>query len=103
MRIKGVLDISGIHEFKYIPDEKLWFPTNKTFKIVKGKNDDDIKILGGTIQFDGDVEQDFKERKKVASDFTYLLSQSNNFEIQYNIPIQIKKPAIYIKNSFSLS
>ena len=97
MRIKGVLDISGIHEFKYIPDEKLWFPTNKTFKIVKGKNDDDIKILGGTIQFDGDVEQDFKERKKVASDFTYLLSQSNNFEIQYNIPIQIKKPAIYIE------
>nr|WP_315178248.1 DUF5686 family protein [uncultured Flavobacterium sp.] len=97
MRIKGVLDISGIHDFKYIPNEKLWFPTDKTFKIVKGKNDDDIKILGGTIQFDGDVEQDFKERKKVASDFTYLLSHTNNFEIQYNIPIQIKKSAIYIE------
>ncbi|TDE54917.1 DUF5686 family protein [Flavobacterium sp. GT3P67] len=97
MRIKGVLDISGIHDFKYIPNEKLWFPTDKTFKIVKGKNDDDIKILGGTIQFDGDVERDFKERKKVASDFTYLLSHTNNFEIQYNIPIQIKKSAIYIE------
>lgn len=97
MRIKGVLDISGIHDFKYIPDEKLWFPTNKTFKIVKGKNDDDIKILGGTIQFDGDVKENFKERKKVASDFTYLLSQTNNFEIQYNIPTQIKKSAIYIE------
>ncbi|MDI6032234.1 DUF5686 family protein [Flavobacterium sp. LB2P84] len=97
MRIKGILDISGIHDFKYIPSEKLWFPTDKTFKIVKGKNDDDIKILGGTIQFDGDVEQDFKERKKVASDFTYLLSHTNNFEIQYNIPIQIKKSAIYIE------
>ncbi|MFV8345226.1 DUF5686 family protein [Flavobacterium sp. ZB4P13] len=97
MRIKGVLDISGIHDFKYIPNEKLWFPTKKTFKIVKGKNDDDIKILGGTIQFDGDVERDFKERKKVASDFTYLLSHTNNFEIQYNIPIQIKKSAIYIE------
>ncbi|TDE31791.1 carboxypeptidase-like regulatory domain-containing protein [Flavobacterium ranwuense] len=97
MRIKGVLDISGIHDFKYIPNEKLWFPTDKTFKIVKGKNDEDIKILGGTIQFDGDVERDFKERKKVASDFTYLLSHTNNFEIQYNIPIQIKKSAIYIE------
>ena len=97
MRIKGVLDISGIHDFKYIPNEKLWFPTDKTFKIVKGKNDDDIKILGGTIQFDGDVEQDFKERKKVASDFTYLLSHTNNFEIQYNTTIQIKKSAIYIE------
>ena len=97
MRIKGVLDISGIHDFKYIPSDKLWFPTDKTFKIVKGKNDDDIKILGGTIQFDGDVEQDFKERKKVASDFTYLLSHTNNFEIQYNTTIQIKKSAIYIE------
>jgi hypothetical protein len=97
MRIKGVLDISGIHDFKYIPNEKLWFPMDKTFKIVKGKNDDDVKILGGTIQFDGDVERDFKERKKVASDFTYLLSHTNNFEIQYNIPIQIKKSAIYIE------
>ncbi|RDI57014.1 DUF5686 family protein [Flavobacterium glaciei] len=97
MRIKGVLDISGIHDFKYIANENLWFPTDKTFKIVKGKNDDDIKILGGTIQFDGDVEQNFKKRKKVASDFTYLISHTNNFEIQYNTPIQIKKSAIYIE------
>ena len=97
MRIKGVLDISGIHEFQYLPKEQLWFPSNKTFKIVKGKNDDDLKILGGTIQFDGDVEKDFKARKKEASDYIYLLSQSNNFDIQYNIPIQIKKAAIYIE------
>jgi hypothetical protein len=46
MRIKGVLDISGTHEFEYIPQEEIWFPIRKTFKIVKGKNDDDIKILG---------------------------------------------------------
>jgi hypothetical protein len=64
MRIKGVLDISGTHEFEYIPQEEIWFPIRKTFKIVKGKNDDDIKILGGTIQFDGDVEKDFQTRKK---------------------------------------
>lgn len=96
MRIKGVLDISGIHDFKYMPNENLWFPTDKTFKIVKGKNDDDIKILGGTIKFDGDVEKDFKKRKKEASDYTYLLSQTNNFDIHYNTPIEIKKPSIYI-------
>jgi hypothetical protein len=97
MRIKGVLDISGIHEFQYIPEEKIWFPTNKIFKIIKGKNDDDLKILGGTIQFDGDVEKDFKPRKKEASDYIYLLSQSNVFDIQYNIPIQIKKASISIE------
>jgi hypothetical protein len=97
MRIKGVLDISGIHEFEYVPNEKIWFQSNTTFKIVKGKNDDDIKILGGTIQFDGDVEDNFEPRKKSASDFTYLLSESNNFDIHYNTKTPIKDPALYIE------
>jgi len=97
MRIKGVLDISGIHEFEYVPGEKVWFQSNTTFKIVKGKNDDDIKILGGTIQFDGDVEKNFEPRKKAASDFTYLLSESNNFDIHYNTDTPVKNPALYIE------
>ncbi|TRX37740.1 DUF5686 family protein [Flavobacterium restrictum] len=97
MRIKGVLDISGVHTFTYIPQVQLWFPNDKIFKIVKGKNDDDIKILGGTIQFDGDVAKDFKTRKKQASDYTYLLSQTHNFDIKYNQPITIKKASIFIE------
>ena len=97
MRIKSVLDISGIHEFEYVPEEKIWFQSNTTFKIVKGKNDDDIKILGGTIQFDGDVEENFEPRKKGASDFTYLLSESNSFDIHYNTNPKIKNPSLYIE------
>lgn len=97
MRIKGILDISGIHEFQYIPKEELWFPIHKTFKIVKGKNDDDITILGGTIQFDGDIEKDFKPRKKTASDYTYLLSETDNFDFRYNIPIAIPKNFLAIE------
>ncbi|WP_281231668.1 DUF5686 family protein [Flavobacterium gelatinilyticum] len=97
MRIKGVLDISGIHEFDYVPNEKIWFQSNTTFKIVKGKNDDDIKILGGTIQFDGDISEDFEPRKKTASDFTYLISESNNFDIHYNNPAVISNPSLYIE------
>ena len=71
MRIKGVLDISGTHEFNFLPQENIWFPSKKSFKIVKGNNDDDLKLLGGTIQFEGDTEKDFKPRKKGASDFIY--------------------------------
>jgi hypothetical protein len=97
MRIKGVLDISGTHEFEYIPQEEIWFPIRKTFKIVKGKNDDDIKILGGTVQFDGDVEKDFQTRKKTPSDITYLLSKTDNFDIQYNTPIKIKQNYISVE------
>ena len=97
MRIKGILDISGIHDFQYIPEEDLWFPTQKKFKIVKGVNDDDIKILGGTIQFDGDIEENLKTRKRVESDYIYLLSQTNNFDIEYNTPLKIKKPVVAIE------
>lgn len=97
MRIKGILDISGIHEFQYIPEQNLWFPIQKKIKIVKGINDDDIKILGGTIQFDGDIEENLKPRERVESDYIYLLSQTNNFDIQYNTPVKIKKPIVEIE------
>ncbi|WP_418264239.1 DUF5686 family protein [Flavobacterium faecale] len=97
MRIKGVLDISGTHEFSYIPEQEIWFPTSKKFKIVKGKNDDDIKILGGTIQFDGDIEENFSRRKKQPSDYVYLVSQTNNFNLQYNQPFTVKKSFVSIE------
>jgi hypothetical protein len=49
-------------------------PHPQNFKI-KRKNDD-IKILGGTIQFDGDVEKDFQTRKNT---FRYYLSAIENW------------------------
>ncbi|HEU4788292.1 MAG TPA: DUF5686 family protein, partial [Flavobacterium sp.] len=97
MRIKGILDISGTHEFQFIPEKYLWFPTATKFKIVKGTNDDDIKILGGTIQFDGDIKEDLTPRKRVESDYIYLLSQTTNFDIQYSTPVAIKKPIVQVE------
>ncbi len=97
LRTRGVLDISGTHDFEYIQNQDIWFPISTTFKIIKGKNDEDIKIFGGTIQFDGDVEKDFKPRKKQASDFVYLISEAKNFDIEYNIPIKIKKAYVAIE------
>jgi hypothetical protein len=68
MHIKGVLDKRNA-QVEYIEAENIW-TSSKTFKIVKGKNDDDIKILGGTIQFDGDVEEG--DKKRTASDYISL-------------------------------
>ena len=96
MRIKGLLDISGTHEFKYFPDENVWFPNRKIFKIVKGKNNYDIRILGETLAFDSEVEQN-TSRKKVASDFTYLVSETSLSDIHYNIPVAIKNPFQYME------
>jgi hypothetical protein len=97
LRIKGILDISATHEFQYFAEQNLWFPKDKIFKIVKGKNDDDIKILGGTVQFDGDMDKDFQTRKRQPSDFVYLLSETNNFDITYNKPVSIDKKFISVE------
>ncbi|MFA9190547.1 DUF5686 family protein [Flavobacterium sp. FZUC8N2.13] len=92
VRIRGLLDISANHDFEYFADENIWFPIHKDFQIIKGKNDDDIKIFGGTIQFDGDMEQDLSARKKQPSDYIYLRSESHNFDIQNNKNVKIPNP-----------
>ncbi len=97
MRVKGVLDISGIHEYDYVPEQKIWFPKRKIFKIVKGKNDEDIRILGETLKFDADQTEQKTTRKKEASDYAYLLSETIFFDASFNLPIKIKHPAIAIE------
>ena len=97
MRAKGVLDVTGIHEFNYLEKENIWFPKHKIFKIVKGKNEEDIKILGETLKFDADEDEDFNSRKKVASDYVYLLSETKIFDASYNLPLKIKHQSIAIE------
>jgi len=104
MRIRGLLNISGTHEFEYFPEENIWFPVHKTFQIIKGKNDDDINIFGGTIQFDGDMEKDFSTRKKQPSDYIFLRSESHIFDIQKNTTQPIENPYFAVeveKNAFN--
>jgi Family of unknown function (DUF5686) len=97
IRVQNVLDISAVHEYEFIENQGLWFPIKKTFKIVKGKNNEDIKILGGTIQFDSDISTNKKPREKHSSDYVYLLSETLNSDINYNTIFKIKKSAIAIE------
>lgn len=97
VRVKNIIDISGIHDYEYLPESDLWFPKGKIFKIVKGNNSENIKILGGQIQFEGDLEASKSDSKeKVTSDFVYLISESNHFDFEFNVPLKIRKPAIAI-------
>jgi hypothetical protein len=95
MRIRGVLDITGSHEFSYLPEEKIWFPVRKNFKIVKGKSKEPTKILGGRIEFA--AENDDTNSKKTASDFTYLSSEMQAFDIAVNNNLKIKKSSVAIE------
>ena len=97
MRVKNVLDITGIHDFEYNDLHKIWFPKSKTFKVVKGKNSDDIKLFGGTIQFDADELKNEKPRQKHSSDYVYILSETTNTDIKFNDYFVVKKPSIAIE------
>ena len=96
MRIRGVLDISGTHEFEYIGEEKIWFPIHKNFKIIKGKSKEATSILGGRIQFEAESDEVSTDKKKTASDYTYLISEMYSYDMKYNIPLKIKKTAVVI-------
>lgn len=94
LRVKNVLDITSTHNFKFEEGQQLWFPDKKTLQIVKGNNKEDIKILGETIKFDA-VTND--KRKKESSDYVYLLSESSNFDKEFNIPLTIRRTAVAIE------
>lgn len=95
-RAKNVLDITSTHIFSYNKDLDLWFPDEKKLKIVKGNNKSDIKILGETIKFDATDKDKKARREKEASDYVYLISESINFEQEYNIPLKITHPGVAI-------
>ena len=100
MRVNGILKVSGSHDFMYLKSDNIWIPSKKIFKIAKGKNKEDIKILGGTIEFTDDNDDNIKSKRKTASDFTYLISETtnSNFKINEELAIKNKYIAIEIKN-----
>lgn len=94
--VRGLLIISASHRFHYIPEAGVWFPVGRSLKIQKGNNNEDIRIPGSTIRFDA-VSDPNPSRLKETSDFTYLLSQSTYSEIEYNIPVEIRKKSVAIE------
>lgn len=95
-RTRNIMDITSSHYFTYEKDLGLWFPENKSLKIVKGNNKEDIKILGETIKFDAE-EATNPNRPKEASDFVYIQSDSRNFDKQFNVPVAIKHSAVAVE------
>ena len=96
-RVKNIIDISGTHQYGYFPEQDLWFPKSRTFKIVKGNNDENIKILGGQIQFEADALTDDLPREKVTSDFVHLISTSDYTDIHFDQPVTIRRPSVAIE------
>ena len=96
MQIQGILNIRGVNEFHYVPEQELWIPIKQKFYVSKGKNDQDINFLIGTIKFQNENSEGFNKTKKEISDLTFLDSETNYFDFKYNIPLEIKHAYVKI-------
>ena len=96
-RTNGKVQITGFHDFKYVANEQIWFPIKKVFKISKGKNNEDISILGGAIVFKANT--DVNKPQKYASDFTYVQAESTNTDFEFNTNFKIKNRFLAIEIS----
>ena len=84
----GMLNIVGIHQFNWLPSRQIWFPSGREFTIRKGNNDEDIRILGGTIRFQAGRSD---VRDPEPTDFTYLRSITDFAQISVGQPVSISK------------
>ena len=93
-RIYGVVNINATYTFSYRKDEQIWFPKKRDFKVLKGNNYEDLKILGGTIKFSSSLDN---VESKNATDQAYLHIESTPFDIEINQPTAITKPRVKIE------
>lgn len=95
MRVKGIVDMRATHEFRFLADKSVWFPTGNEFRINKGTNDEPIRILGETVTFDASREA-AHDRKLQPSDYTFVQSATTYYGLEYDIPLEIRRTAVSI-------
>ncbi len=97
--IRGMMRINGVHKFSWLEEKGVWFPSGREFTIRKGNNDEDIRILGGTIKFD--AENSGNRREREPSDFTYLraITDFSNLNIDSPVNIRRKYTAIEVRDN----
>ena len=107
--VNKALQLHALHEYRYNTSQNLWIPESQKFKICKGKKNENLSFLGETLVFDpldGSLSQ---TRRKVASDFAYLLAETHFFDFNYKagpplrnsfIKIEMKRDAEVKPGSF---
>ena len=98
--IKGVIDIKAVQNFEYNENFEVWFPTDKNIQIRKGKTDEAVSLFGATIKVENETNQDstkVRSNKQNISDFVYLTSTTQNFDLTLNEPVIIKGRGLAIE------
>ncbi len=95
MRVKGIVNLRATHDFRFLEDKGIWFPTGSEFRIDKGTNDEAIRILGETVTFDPSPESE-RNRRLQPSDYTFVQSATSYYGLEYDVPVEIRRTAVSI-------
>ncbi len=102
--LNGAIIVKIVQDYNYLPKYNLWFPNETTITIKKRKDTKDITILGGLIDLSDDdkSEIEYSVVQSVVNniaDFTYIISNTKNFDIKINEPVMITRAASTIEVS----
>ena len=98
--LKGIVHIKASQNFKFMPEFNILFPNETQISIRKGKSKNDIKLFRGVVKFSESTNQTdsiIHTKKNDPSDVSYLISKSENFDIQINEPIKVINSASVIE------
>lgn len=99
--IKGVIDIKAVQNFDYNNTFEVWFPTDKEIQIRKGKTDDSVSLFGQAVSISRSTPQDstkvVSSNEQEISDFIYLTSKTQNFDLSINEPVKIRGRGLAIE------
>ncbi|WP_340200472.1 DUF5686 family protein [Ascidiimonas sp. W6] len=101
IEINSTIDVSAIENFRYIEEEKIWFPIEKEIKVQKGPNSDQISLFGNTINLEKRNKSmndsiSLSTNEKKVSDYAQLISKENYFDLTLNPKMNFRGKGIDI-------
>ncbi|WP_461532938.1 DUF5686 and carboxypeptidase-like regulatory domain-containing protein [Sinomicrobium sp.] len=95
-QLKAIINIDASQTFHYFPEQDLWFPASRQIKIIRGKNQEGISLLGVSFTDFGKKQEDstnISTRQDISRNI-HFISREENFDYRFNIPLTIKGKGI---------
>lgn len=87
-KINGKVNVYVEQEFEFLKEEKIWFPKNLTIFLRRGASEKSVKAFRKLI---GYHTNHISEKNVNPEDISYILINTNNFDIKINEPVIIAK------------
>ncbi len=94
--LRGFLNVKATQNFEYFSLSNIWFPSQTHIVIKQGEGQADMTLFGGITFSKGEQKEDstiIRPKRDRTDDPWYFSSKTKYFDIETNIPVEIKKAA----------